>query len=163
MTPAVRSATRRTFATSSAFGLRPAACLRGPRNSAWFPISVQGPMARTVEDVALMLTAIAGPDPRSPIAIAEPAEKFAQPLERDFRGTKIAWSRDSGRTCRRTGRDRSLGKPAFGIFRVGLHRRRRRAEISAMRMTSSKSSGPGPLNRNTVPWWKSIGTRSKTR
>ncbi len=67
-----------------------------PTELAWFPISVQGPMARTVEDVALMLTAIAGPDPRSPIAIAEPADKFAQPLERDFRGARIAWSRDLG-------------------------------------------------------------------
>jgi amidase len=63
-----------------------------PTELGWFPISVQGPLARTVDDVALMLTAIAGPDPRSPIAIAEPAEKFAQPLERDFRGTRIAWS-----------------------------------------------------------------------
>ncbi|HJN10230.1 MAG: amidase [Pirellulaceae bacterium] len=67
-----------------------------PTELAWFPISVQGPMARTVEDVALMLAAIAGPDPRSPISIAEPADKFAQPLERDFRGTRIAWSRDLG-------------------------------------------------------------------
>lgn len=33
---------------------------------AWSPLSVQGPMARTVADVALFLSAIAGPDPRSP-------------------------------------------------------------------------------------------------
>ena len=62
----------------------------------WFPISVQGPMARTVGDVALMLQAIAGPDPRSPIAIAEPGEKFAASLDRDWRGVRIAWSRDFG-------------------------------------------------------------------
>jgi amidase len=67
-----------------------------PSELAWFPISVQGPMARTVEDIALMLTAIAGPDLRSPIAIAEPADKFAQPLERGFQGARIAWSRDLG-------------------------------------------------------------------
>ncbi len=67
-----------------------------PTETAWFPISVQGPMARTVEDVALMLTAMAGPDPRSPIAICEPGSRFAEPLERDFRGVKIAWSRDLG-------------------------------------------------------------------
>lgn len=53
-------------------------------------------MARTVADVALLLSAIAGPDPRSPIAIAEPGNRFAQPLDRDFRGTRIAWSRDLG-------------------------------------------------------------------
>jgi len=62
----------------------------------WFPISVQGPMARTVQDTALMLSAIAGPDPRSPIAVSEPGYLFSQSLERDFKGTRIAWSRDLG-------------------------------------------------------------------
>jgi amidase len=67
-----------------------------PKETGWSGLSVQGPMARTVEDVALLLSAIAGPDPRSPIAIAEPASQFARSLERDFRGVKIAWSRDLG-------------------------------------------------------------------
>ena len=62
----------------------------------WFPISVQGPMARTVQDTALMLSAIAGPDPRSPIAISEPGSLFSQSLARDFKGARIAWSRDLG-------------------------------------------------------------------
>jgi len=62
----------------------------------WFPISVQGPMARTVQDTALMLSAIAGPDPRSPIAVSEPGSLFSQSLERDFKGTRVAWSRDLG-------------------------------------------------------------------
>jgi amidase len=62
----------------------------------WWGISVQGPMARTVQDTALMLSAIAGPDPRSPIAIAEPGSLFARPLGRDFKGVRIAWSRDLG-------------------------------------------------------------------
>jgi amidase len=61
---------------------------------AWFPYTVDGPMARTVEDVALMLRAIAGPDPRSPISITEPGTLFSRPLGRDFRGIRIAWSRD---------------------------------------------------------------------
>lgn len=67
-----------------------------PKATGWFPISVQGPMARTVQDVALLLTAMAGPDPRAPIAIQEPSERFAAPLERDFNGVKIAWSHDLG-------------------------------------------------------------------
>jgi len=67
-----------------------------PKEMGWFPISVSGPMGRTVEDVALMLTAMAGPDPRSPIAIQEPASRFADPLERSFKGVHIAWSRDFG-------------------------------------------------------------------
>jgi len=67
-----------------------------PSEVGWFPISVHGPMARTVKDVALMLSAIAGPDPRCPIAIAEPGNLFSQPLERDFKGVRIAWSHDLG-------------------------------------------------------------------
>ena len=62
----------------------------------WFPISVEGPMARTVQDAALMLSAIAGPDRRAPISISEPGEMFSQPLERDFNGVQIAWDRDLG-------------------------------------------------------------------
>ena len=53
-------------------------------------------MARTVADTALMLSAIAGPDSRSPIAIAESGDAFRRPLGRDFRGVRVAWSRDLG-------------------------------------------------------------------
>ncbi len=67
-----------------------------PAVVAWYPISVQGPMARTVQDTALMLSAIAGPDPRSPIAIAEPGSLFSRSLERDFKGVRIAFSPDFG-------------------------------------------------------------------
>jgi len=67
-----------------------------PNLAGWFPISVQGPMARTVQDTALMLSTIAGPDPRSPIAITEPGSLFSRPLERDFKGVRVAWSRDLG-------------------------------------------------------------------
>ena len=67
-----------------------------PSIVAWFPMSVQGPMARTVEDAALMLSAIAGPDPRSPISIEESGDRFREPLDRDFSGTRIAFSPDLG-------------------------------------------------------------------
>jgi amidase len=67
-----------------------------PRKTGWFSISVQGPMARTVEDAAFMLSAIAGPDPRSPIAIREPGSLFSRPLVRDFTGVRVAWSADLG-------------------------------------------------------------------
>ncbi len=63
-----------------------------PSQVGWYTISVQGPMARTVQDAALMLSVIAGPDPRSPISITESGGCFAAPLQRDFRGTRIAWS-----------------------------------------------------------------------
>jgi amidase len=62
----------------------------------WFTLPVKGPMSRTVQDTALMLSAIAGPDHRSPIAISEPGSLFSQPLERNFEGVRVAWSRDLG-------------------------------------------------------------------
>ncbi|MBA2535468.1 MAG: amidase [Rubrobacter sp.] len=64
--------------------------------AAWSPLSTVGPMARTVRDVALMLGAISGPDPRSPLAISESGESFTRSLEREFSGTQVAWSRDLG-------------------------------------------------------------------
>ncbi|HUY98741.1 MAG TPA: amidase [Thermomicrobiaceae bacterium] len=67
-----------------------------PAGLGYFGMSVVGPLARTVGDVALMLTAIAGPDRRAPIAIEEPPTTFARTPERDFRGTRVAWAPDLG-------------------------------------------------------------------
>jgi amidase len=68
-----------------------------PEHLAWFPLSVAGPMGRTVQDAALLLSAMAGPDPRSPISIPEPGSRFALPLNRVFKSVRVAWSRDLGR------------------------------------------------------------------
>ena len=67
-----------------------------PTLNAWFALGVVGPMARSVADVALMLSAIAGPDPRSDLAWDEPGSIFAQPLDRDFTGVRVAWTADFG-------------------------------------------------------------------
>jgi amidase len=63
-----------------------------PEDMAWFTLSVQGPMGRTVQDVALMLAAIAGPDPLSPIGIHESGDQFLAPLERSWQDVRLAWS-----------------------------------------------------------------------
>jgi amidase len=63
-----------------------------PDELGWFTLSVDGPMARTVADVALFLSALAGPDPRSPISINDPGSTFARPLDRGFKGVRIAWA-----------------------------------------------------------------------
>jgi len=67
-----------------------------PALNASFPLAITGPMARSVSDTAFFLAAIAGPDPRSPLSIHESGETFLAPLERDFRGARIAWSRTLG-------------------------------------------------------------------
>jgi len=64
--------------------------------------SVDGPMARTVADVALLLAVLSGPDPRVPFSLDTPAPVLAEPaqvvdlLARDMRGVKVAWSADLG-------------------------------------------------------------------
>lgn len=62
----------------------------------WFDMTTTGPLARTVGDVALLMSAIAGPTNRSPISFDDPATHFDAPLDRDFRGTRIAWSSHLG-------------------------------------------------------------------
>jgi amidase len=60
-------------------------------------LGVHGPMARTVADLAWLLAAMAGPDPRDARSLGEPGAAFAGALERDFRGVPIAWSERLGR------------------------------------------------------------------
>jgi amidase len=67
-----------------------------PSANAWDSLSVIGPMARTVDDCAFLLSAMAGPDPRAPTSITERGSLFSGSLERDFRDVRIAWSRDLG-------------------------------------------------------------------
>jgi amidase len=67
-----------------------------PAGLGWATLSVQGPMGRTVGDVALVLSAIAGPDPRVPIALSEDGASFAAPHQADLRGLRVAWAPDLG-------------------------------------------------------------------
>lgn len=53
-------------------------------------------MGRTVGDVALQLSVVAGYDSRPPLSIRESGDIFSGSLERDFKGVRIAWSRDLG-------------------------------------------------------------------
>ncbi len=80
-----------SFCSVVGFRTSPGRVPRVPTIDAWSHLSVLGPMARTVEDAALLLSAIAGPDPRSPLSIHESGTRFVGPLERDSKGLRIAW------------------------------------------------------------------------
>jgi amidase len=67
-----------------------------PSSAPWFPFSVDGPLARSVDDVALMLSVLAGPDERCPLALETPGSRFNVPLDRDLTGVRIAFSPDLG-------------------------------------------------------------------
>lgn len=67
-----------------------------PSRLGWSTLSVKGPMARTVADAALLLSVLAGPDPRAPLSLGTPGAAFGVPLERDLHGLRVAWSPDLG-------------------------------------------------------------------
>lgn len=67
-----------------------------PSVTGWFSMGVVGPMARTVQDVALVMSAITGPDARSPLSLPESGAMFARPLARNMRGVRVAWSSNLG-------------------------------------------------------------------
>jgi Asp-tRNA(Asn)/Glu-tRNA(Gln) amidotransferase A subunit family amidase len=83
------------------FGLKPSfgRVPYWPNQDIWAARSHNGPLTRTVADAALMLRAIAGPDPRDPTTIDQTPEDYVtavtQALEA-LRGLRVAWSVDFG-------------------------------------------------------------------
>src|ERR1700756_2071724 len=67
-----------------------------PTNLGWFTLSVPGPVARNVTDCAFFLSVLAGFDQESPISIEQSGEQFARPLERNFKGVRVAMFKDMG-------------------------------------------------------------------
>jgi amidase len=63
---------------------------------AWSTLSTSGCLGRSVADLALALSTIVGPDSRAPLSINEPGERFARPLDRNFKGVRVAWFNDLG-------------------------------------------------------------------
>ncbi len=71
-----------------------------PVPNQWEATGVSGPMARTVPDLALLLSVIAGPTPRVPLALETPGSAFAGPLDgpgaAGLAGLRVALSTDLG-------------------------------------------------------------------
>lgn len=67
-----------------------------PLYNQWETTSVGGPMARNVGDLALLLSVIAGPDPRAPQALGDPGSTFLSPPEVALAGLRVAVSVDLG-------------------------------------------------------------------
>lgn len=65
-----------------------------PNADPFWLLPTEGPMARTVADVVLLMSVLAGPDSRSPIATGQ--GEWDRPLGRDFSTTDIAYSPDLG-------------------------------------------------------------------
>ena len=70
-------------------GLRPS---RGrvpawPNANQWEALGISGPLARNVGDLAVLLSVVAGPDPRVPLALGDPGRRSRRPsraVSRDY-------------------------------------------------------------------------------
>jgi len=67
-----------------------------PVRNPWFDMSVLGPMARSVDDLALFLSVLVGDDPRVPLALTDPDSTFYPVAPFDLKGTRIALTLDFG-------------------------------------------------------------------
>jgi amidase len=83
----------------SVVGMRPSPgrVPAAPTGLPYSTLTTQGPIARGVGDLALLLSVIAGPDDRSPISLADPGAAFAVPA-RPGRAPRVAVAPDFGGT-----------------------------------------------------------------
>ena len=82
----------------SVVGLRPSPgrVAHGPSDLPFNDLSVDGPMARNVNDTALMLDAQVGRDPRDPISLPLPERSFCHAAEHPTKPKRVAFSPDLG-------------------------------------------------------------------
>ena len=88
---------RNPAAWNNVFGLRPS---QGrvpayPSSDVWVSqLGTDGPMARTVKDLALLLEVMAGFDPQAPLSLAKLPSGFAASLQPKAKGVRIGWLGD---------------------------------------------------------------------
>ena len=87
---------RNPAAWNNVVGFRPSPGRVPHEDGTWSPLSTSGPMARTVADVALFFSTIAGPLAGDPLTIDEDPVRFRAPLARSFKGVRVAWFKDLG-------------------------------------------------------------------
>jgi amidase len=105
-------------------GLRPSPGLvpTYPTDYAWDTLQVTGPMARTAEDVALMLQAICGPSPLSPLTQPAAGRDFVAAVEKGpRRGMRVAYCRDVAGIGIDEGIEAVCRESVFGLKESGIH------------------------------------------
>ena len=117
-TSAARCATPPRSATSSGSAPHPAACRSGRASSPWSPLSVDGPMARTVADVALLLSGDRGPGRALPALALRAGRDRSQPARARRRP-------EPGRLEPRRRRSSGRARGAAALARSGGARRPR--------------------------------------
>jgi amidase len=88
---------RNPAAFNNVFGLRPSQgrVPHGPAPELFVQqLATEGPMGRSVADVAQLLSVQAGYDPRVPLSLKDDPAVLGEPLQRDFKGTRLGWLGD---------------------------------------------------------------------
>lgn len=84
---------RTPAAFCNVFGFRPSrGRIPSPGPDSWAWLGRTGPMAREVEDLALMMNVLSGPDPRVPMSMTESGVDFRVGMRRSIEGLRIGWS-----------------------------------------------------------------------
>jgi amidase len=100
------------------FRTTPGLIPRVPSVLAWDTYSVEGPMARTIADTALMLSVMAGVDDRSPISYDVDPRAFGQAVKApSVKGCRIAWTADLGGLMTIDHEVRTVFERAVVVFR----------------------------------------------
>ncbi len=87
---------RNPAAWNNVVGFRPSPGRVTDDDNSWSPLSTGGPMARSVADVALFLSTISGNYAPDPLALTDDPAMFRAPLDRSFKGVRVAWFKSMG-------------------------------------------------------------------
>lgn len=85
-----------SFCNVVGFRVSPGVVPSFPKRMLYEDLSVLGPMGRETADVALLLSVMAGADPRDPLSGGAPAIDCQRDLQADFKDYRIAWTPDLG-------------------------------------------------------------------
>jgi amidase len=110
---------RNPAAFNNVLGFRPSfgRVPRGPSIEVFAQqLSTDGPMGRSVADLAMLLSVMAGPDARAPLSLDGDPTLFTEPLKRGFKATRIAWLGNFGGHLPMEPGIEALCRKAFAAF-----------------------------------------------
>jgi aspartyl-tRNA(Asn)/glutamyl-tRNA(Gln) amidotransferase subunit A len=110
-----------------------------------------GPIARTVEDVALLFTAVAGHDRRDPFSVAGPVPDVLSACNASVAGMRIAWSRTLG-----------YARPDPGVVALCEAAALRFEEIGCIVEEVDQVFKNDPADIWTAEFYAGVGTRLKS-
>src|SRR5262252_2336951 len=129
-----------------------------PRTLIWDSLGVVGPIARTVADVALMLSAMAGPDDRAPLSYEVDTSEFTRAVKApSIKGWRVAWTPDLHGLIPVNEEVARVARDALRIFRsLGAHVETACPDFSEAPDIIRATRGPTmiALHADKLPAWR---------